>query len=185
LIHINDEKIIIKENEKRKIQNELIDLRLKLRDVLDEKARMHVFETQLNNELQQYEMERIRLDEISKNIIKQIEEETSVLHSEVQTAKEQASLTEELAASELKSHEEDLVIVEKQSIDLQQRILSQRYELEILENEQNTLMDSLERVQYKLEQVNKDGLNLIAETEAKVRSKSSAVRVLHSNSGMS
>jgi hypothetical protein len=144
---------------------------------------MRVFESQLQYELQQHEAEKERLKEISRNIVRQMEEETNVLHGEVRTAREQAALTERLAESELKSHEDELISVERESINLQERILSQRLELERLEAEQSMLMEGLDRVQHKLEQVNKDVLDLIAETEAKVRSKSSAVRVLQSNAG--
>jgi len=183
LIQSNDLKIASKEKEKYKIQQELYELRLQLRDTLDEKERMRVFESQLQYELQQHEAEKERLKEISRNIVRQMEEETNVLHGEVRTAREQAALTERLAESELKSHEDELISVERESINLQERILSQRLELERLEAEQSMLMEGLDRVQHKLEQVNKDGLDLIAETEAKVRSKSSAVRVLQSNAG--
>ena len=183
IIQNNNMKIILKEDEKYKIQQELYQLRLQLKDTLDEKERMRVFESQLLSELQQYEEEKERIKEISKNIMKQIEEETNVLHGEVRAAREQASFTERLVESELKIHEDELISIEKESIELQDRILSQRLELERLEAEQSMLMEGLERVQFKLEQVNKDGLDLIAETEAKVRSKSSAVRVLQSNAG--
>lgn len=115
--------------------------------------------------------------------MKRVENETAELQLEVHSAREQSVLAEKIAAMELSKKQEEMELVRQQALKLQDELTLKKLELEMLTSDQQVLTEGLEKVQGKLVQANKDGLALIEENEASIRSQTGVVRVLRSNAG--
>lgn len=177
------EEIAEKEAEKEEALAALEALQLELRDVLAEQEQMRAFENLLVNELQQQEVERAQLRRTAAEVVARVNSETEALREEVGAAREHAMHAERQAETEILRSQQEVTDVQRECEEVQQVLLQKRGNLSLLEQEHAGVMDGLTKVQYKLGEVTRDGAALIAENEALIRSRGSAVRVLKSNAG--
>lgn len=175
--------IATREFEKTEAMAALEALQIELRDVLAQQEQMKAFESLLVNELQQQEAERVKLRHAAAEVVARVSSETDALREEVGAAREHAMFVERQAEEKILRSQQEVTDVQREADEVQRIVLQKRGRLSLLEQEHAGVMDGLSRVQYKLGEVTRDGAALIAENEALIRSKGSAVRVLRSNAG--